>query len=58
VTDYAGKAIRSYRYGPVIFSDSGTACSAPGCPTNGAVEYGGAMTVPGKPFQLTSANVP
>ena len=62
VTDYAGKAIRSYRYGPVIFSDSGTACSAPGCPVNainGSVaEYGGAMAVPGKPFQLYSANVP
>ena len=58
VTDYAGKAIRSYRYGPVIFSDGG-ACPPPnGCPTNGAVEYGGAMAMPGKPFQLSGANVP
>ena len=59
VTDYAGKAIRSYRYGPVIFSDGG-ACPKPnGCAINGSVaEYGGAMTVPGKPFQLRSANVP
>jgi len=59
VTDYAGKAIRSYRYGPVIFSDGG-ACPAPsGCPVNGTVaEYGGAMAIPGKPFQLLSANVP
>jgi hypothetical protein len=59
VTDYGGKAIRSYRYGPVIFSDSGTACSAPGCPINGSVaEYGGAMSMPGKPFQMSGANVP
>jgi hypothetical protein len=59
VTDYAGKAIRSYRYGPVIFSDGG-ACPAPnGCPISGSVaEYGGALTLPGKPFQMTSSNVP
>ncbi len=58
VADYAGKAIRNYRYGPVVFSDGG-ACPPPnGCPTNGAVEYGGAMALPGKPFQMISAKVP
>ena len=57
--DYAGKAVRNYRYGPVIFSDGG-ACPGPkGCPINGTVaEYGGAMALPGKPFQMNSANVP
>ncbi|SCK34917.1 hypothetical protein VAR608DRAFT_3135 [Variovorax sp. HW608] len=57
--DYAGKAVRNYRYGPVIFTDGG-ACPAPnGCPINGAVaEYGGAMPLPGKPFQMNTANVP
>jgi hypothetical protein len=59
VTDYAGKAIRNYRYGPVIFSDGG-ACPGPGgCPINGTVaEYGGALTVPGKPYRMSTANVP
>jgi hypothetical protein len=62
VADYGGKAVRNYRYGPVIFSDGG-ACPAPtGCPVNainGSVaEYGGALSLPGKPFQMTTANVP
>jgi hypothetical protein len=66
VVDYAGKAVRNYRYGPVIFSDGG-ACPRPnGCaltPTtaNGVthnIEYGGAMDVPGEPFQITTTNVP
>jgi hypothetical protein len=57
--DYGGKAIRNYRYGPVIFSDGG-ACPGPmGCPIMGTVaEYGGAMAMPGKPFQMSTANVP
>src|SRR5437868_1503075 len=62
VADYAGKAIRNYRYGPVIFID-GKACPAPnGCPVTptGSIsaEYGGAMALPGKPFHLKTANVP
>ncbi|SCK57486.1 hypothetical protein VAR608DRAFT_6068 [Variovorax sp. HW608] len=60
--DYAGKAVRNYRYGPVIFSDGG-ACPGPtGCPINAingsAAEYGGAMALPGKPYQMNTANVP
>ena len=57
--DYTGKAMRNYRYGPVIFSDGG-ACAGPnGCPINGSVaEYGGAMALPGKPFHMTTSNVP
>ncbi|MDM0052733.1 hypothetical protein [Variovorax sp. J22R115] len=67
VTDYAGKAVRNYRYGPVIFSDGG-ACprSTGGCvvtPTSAGgvtynIEYGGALDVPGAPFQMTTTNVP
>ena len=68
VTDYAGKAVRNFRYGPVVFSDGG-ACPAPtGCPviptTSGGttynIEYGGAldMSASGKPYQLNTANVP
>ncbi|SEA68404.1 hypothetical protein [Variovorax sp. YR216] len=57
--DYAGKAVRNYRYGPVIFRDGGTCPTATSCPINGTVaEYGGAMALPGKPFQMNSANVP
>ncbi len=62
VADYADKTIKNFRYGPVIFSEGG-ACPAPnGCavqPTGGvAIEYGGALALPGKPFQITTANVP
>ena len=62
VTDYGGKAIRNYRYGPVIFSDGGGCPGPKGCPVNainGSIaEYGGALSLPGKPFQLSTANVP
>jgi len=58
VTDYGGKAVRNYRYGPVVFSDGGACPQPSGCPTSGAAEYGGGMTVPGKPFQITTSNVP
>jgi hypothetical protein len=62
VADYADKSIKNFRYGPVVFSDGG-ACPAPnGCPvipTGGiGIEYGGALALPGKPFQVTTANVP
>ncbi len=62
VVDYTAKSVRNYRYGPVMFSDGG-ACPAPnGCPVTPTgsigIEYGGAMVVPGKPFQLTTSNTP
>jgi hypothetical protein len=62
VTDYNGRQLSNYRYGPVIFSDGGS-CPAPnGCavqPTGSdAIEYAGSMAVPGAPFQITTANVP
>ncbi|MDM0075257.1 hypothetical protein QTH90_12735 [Variovorax sp. J2P1-59] len=67
VIDYTGKAVRNYRYGPVIFGTDGGSCPKPnGCglnPTtfNGTtynIEYGGAMDVPGTPFQISTTNVP
>ena len=62
VADYTDKSIKNFRYGPIIFSEGG-ACPGPtGCPvqaTNGIqIEYGGALALPGKPFQVTTANVP
>lgn len=68
VADYSGRAVRNYRYGPVIFADRGTtpsgrawACQPPnGCPIGGggAIECGGSMDFPGKPFQCNTSNVP
>jgi hypothetical protein len=62
VADYAGKAIRNYRYGPVIFTDGKACATATSCPVTRtgsiAIEYGGAINVLGKPFQITTSNVP
>lgn len=62
VADCGGRAVRNFRYGPVVFADGG-ACPPPnGCPvipTNGIrQEFGGSMDLPGAPFQLSTANVP
>lgn len=58
--DYGGKQIANYRYGPVIFhTNPDGACSPPsGCGMAGAFEFGGALALPGKAFQVTGANVP
>lgn len=70
VADYAGKSVHNFRYGSVIFHTnrgSGKACQPPaGCglgPNNQPAsqypfEYGGAIKLPGKPFFVTTANVP
>lgn len=67
MADYGGKAIRNFRYGPVIFWSNPGACQPPnGCglgPNNLPAsqypfEYGGDMTLPGKPFVISTANVP
>jgi len=62
VADYNGKALRNYRYGPVIFADGKACPNATSCPVvptgNVAIEYGGAMAYPGKPFHVKTANVP
>ncbi len=58
--DYGGKQIANYRYGPVIFhTNANGTCSPPsGCGTAGSFEFGGALALPGKAFQVTGANVP
>ena len=62
VADYAGKALRNYRYGPVVFTDGKACATTSSCPVtptgNVAIEYGGAMAFQGKPFQLKTGNVP
>lgn len=67
VLDYNGKTVRTYRYGPVIYNETGTApdgqawpCQGSGCPVidAGGIDYGGSFVLPGKPFQLATANTP
>jgi hypothetical protein len=62
VTDYAGKQVSNFRFGNVVFAGGGS-CPAPnGCgvsPTGGInIEYGGSFALPGKPFQMSTSNVP
>jgi hypothetical protein len=54
VADYSGKALRNYRYGPVIMHNY----AGQNFGLSEAFEYGGAFDLPGKAFQVTSANVP
>lgn len=57
VADYGGKALRNYRYGPLIMHNYGGArYETLGGPTG--FEYGGAFDVPGKAFQITGSNIP
>jgi hypothetical protein len=64
VADYGGRALRNFRYGPVILHNyPGSACGgAPGCGmgsnNNDPFEYGGGFDLPGGPFQVGVANVP
>lgn len=61
VADFGGKKLHNFRYGPVIMWTKNTACQPPnGCGVSGggAFEYGGAFDLPGKVFQVASANVP
>ncbi len=64
MADYGGKAVRNYRWGPVVFhTNPGGACPAPtgclmGADNQAKFEYGGATVLPGKPFMVTGANVP
>lgn len=61
VADYGGKQIANYRYGSVVFiSNPGGACPPPsGCGLSGGqpFEFGGAFTLPGRPFLVSGANV-
>ncbi|MBS0453035.1 MAG: hypothetical protein JSS14_17200 [Proteobacteria bacterium] len=64
MADYGGKAVRSYRWGAVVFNTNpGGACNPPtgclmGADNQAKFEYGGATVLPGKPFMVTGANVP
>lgn len=68
VADYSAKAVRSYRYGPIIAWTNNPAANSPGwdscqppagCPNldNQPFEYGGEYVTPGKPFHVTGANL-
>jgi hypothetical protein len=63
VADYGGRALRNYRYGPVVMWNYSTGCTGPngcgmGASGNDPFEYGGAYTLPGKAFQITGSNIP
>jgi hypothetical protein len=58
VADYDGKQVHNYRYGPIIFRTNGGARFDMGPTGADTFEYGGALSVGGKPFQLSGANVP
>ena len=58
IADYAGQAVRNYRYGPVIFHTNGGAEFGMGADGKAEFEYGGAFLPGGSPFQLSSTNVP
>jgi hypothetical protein len=62
VTDYAGKQVSNFRFGPVVFAGGGSCPPPNGCgvsPTGGvSIEYGGSLALPGKPFQMSTSNVP
>jgi len=57
VVDFAGKAVRNYLYGPVMLSNG-----YPGAQNHdvarGTFEYGGEYNVPGRPFAVSTANIP
>ena len=54
VADYGGRALRNYRYGPVIMHNYG----GQNYGMSEAFEYGGAYDLPGKAFHVTGANIP
>ena len=63
VADYGGRALRNYRYGPVIMWNYSTGCTGPngcgmGASGNDPFEYGGAYDLPGAPFQIVGSNIP
>lgn len=58
VADYAGAAVRSYRYGPVIMHTNGATMYGMGPTGEDAFEYGGAFLPRGAPFQISTTNVP
>jgi hypothetical protein len=58
IADYGGRALRNYRYGPVIMHNYGGQTYGVGASGNDAFEYGGAFDLPGKAFHITGSNIP
>ncbi len=58
VADYGGRALRNYRYGPVVMHSYAGQSYGMGPAGNDPFEYAGAFDLPGKAFQATSANIP
>ena len=57
VVDFAGKAVRNYSYGPVRLSNGYRGAQDHDVP-RGSFEYGGEYAVPGRPFAVSTANIP
>jgi len=59
LTDYTGKQVLNYRYAPIALQGGNTPLNI-GIGQSGTdlFEFGGAYSVPGKPFQFTQSNVP
>jgi hypothetical protein len=59
LTDYAGKQVMNYRYAPISLQGGNTPLHI-GIGESGKdlFEFGGAYSVPGKPFDFTQSNVP
>jgi hypothetical protein len=58
VTDYSGKQLLNYRYGPIIYHTNGGASYGMGPDGQAEFEFGGAYSTTGKPFQVSGSNVP
>ncbi|HEX8505336.1 MAG TPA: RICIN domain-containing protein [Hymenobacter sp.] len=58
VSDFSGKQVLNYRYGPIIFHTNGGARYDMGPDGKAEFECGGAYPVAGKPFQVSGNNVP
>ena len=63
VADYAGRSVRNYAYGPLVmwtYDPAKAPCPKPrGCRLqgDGAFEYAGSYTLPGRPFGLSISNI-
>jgi len=58
IADYGGRALRNYRYGPIIMQAYGGQRYGMGASGTDAFEYGGAFDLPGKAFHITGSNIP
>ena len=58
VADYAGRAVRNYRYGPVLVHTNGGARYDMGPTGDAAFEAAGALELAGRPFMVSGSDVP